>query len=164
MTQRAAPTKKSPTKAYLARAKAFAETIDLATAVRTAAHGRKADARITKFEQQLKALALAPDRAFASLASLKYLEVAFFTYWNECPEPHIATFWHQVAKRKLPYRLRDWAAEALTRGRITSQVEYEAITDAIGDDHFSQAETIKLESMLSAYALKTSKRAKRARQ
>ena len=80
MTKRAAPTKK-----YLERAKAFAEAIDLATAVRKAALGPKADLGMSRFEKKMETKALEPEPAFAKLASLKYLEAAFFTYWNESP-------------------------------------------------------------------------------
>ncbi len=152
MTKRAAPTKK-----YLERAKAFAEAIDLATAVRKAALGPKADLGMSRFEKKMKTKALEPEPAFAKLASLKYLEAAFFTYWNESPEPHVKTFWREVAKRGLPFHRRDWAKEALARGRITSQVEYEVVTDATGDDRFSSAEKAKLDSMLGAYGRAASK-------
>ena len=158
MTKPAAPTEK-----YVARAKAFAEAIDLAISVRKAALGPKADARMTKFEKETKAMVLNPQPAFAKLASLKYLEAAFFTYWNESSDPHVTRFWREVGKRKLPFHRRDWAKEPLARGRITSQVEYEVVTDAIGDDRFSNVEKAKLDSMLGAYGTAASKRARRVR-
>ena len=106
---------------------------------------------MTKLEQETKRMALNPDPAFAKVASLKYLEGAFFTYWNESTDPHVMTFWREVAKEGLPFRRRDPVKEVLARGKIQNDVEFEAVTDAFGDDRFNEAKKRRFDSLLGAY-------------
>jgi hypothetical protein len=140
-----------PSAKYLARANALAEAIDLAKQMREGALGPGADTDMTLFEQEMKRMALEPEPAFAKLASLKHAEQAFLTYWNEATGPHIEAFWRELAKRGLTFQRRDVGRAALSRGRITSRVDYDAVKDAISDERFTDAEKKKLDKMLGAY-------------
>jgi hypothetical protein len=105
---------KRPSPKYLARARAFAEAVDIGVELR-AAKGEGSDGT-----QELlwKEQALTPEPLFANLRSLAYLEDAFFTYWNEASGEHIERFWQRVRERGLPFQRRDVVGEILSRGRI----------------------------------------------
>jgi hypothetical protein len=141
-----------PSPKYLARAAAFAAAIDVATKL-MAARPARYDAQLRRHHAELTKLALAPKPAFAKLASLRFLEQDFFTYWNETPEARATAFWRELAARKLPFERRDAPAEVLARGRITNAVDYEAIGDiGVDDERFPPAEQAKLHAARDAYA------------
>ena len=117
---------KKPSAKYLARAAAFAEAIDIGTAIAKAVPGVAWE----NWETLYKTSALAPEPAFATLKSLAYLEDAFFTYWNETSGEHIERFWQRVTERDLPFQRRDLVREVLSRGRIRTEMEYQTIVDA----------------------------------
>ena len=151
---------KTPSAKYLARAAAFSEAIDVGTAIAQAVPGVAWE----DWETLYKAPALAPEPVFATLKSLAYLEGAFFTYWNEASGEHVERFWQHVAERGLPFQRRDLVREALSRGRIKTDMEYQAIVDAwvvlqqIGK--LSQAEAESLSKMVEQFEqrAKSSKR------
>jgi hypothetical protein len=130
-------------KKYLARANALAAAVDIAAVARPT--GAEA------FDTAMKQMALHPELGFESLESLAFLETAFFTYWYEGAEPHVDEFWKLVAQHGLPYKRRDPVRDIIRRGRIRSDVEYELVTDGIGDERLSDSEKEQLGAMLEAY-------------
>jgi hypothetical protein len=150
-------TQRAPSRAYLARATAFAEAIDLAVEVRKACRVKPLPGEL-KNERWSKKAALFPEPPFANTKSLAYLESAFFTYWNEASGRHVTMFWQHVAKRGLPYKRRDVVAEILARGTIRNDIEYEQVTDAIGDQRFTGAQTKKLDRMLGDFEARSVRR------
>jgi hypothetical protein len=148
-----------PSSTYLSRAQALASAIEIAAAVRAAAPV-DGDAHMLEHEADLRDRALHPEPHFAKVASLKFLEQAFLTFWYESPDPRVRVFWSEVAKRGLPFRLRDVAREALARGRITSRLDHDAIIDLLTDEGLSTDERTKLDAMLGAYASRATARSR----
>jgi hypothetical protein len=86
------------------------------------------DLDMVEFGNELKELI---KRRPQTVTGLRYLESAFFTYWNEAPGPHVDQFWVLVAAEGLPFARRDVLTEVLSRGRINNFTEYEAVTDSL---------------------------------
>ena len=143
---------KSPgSEKYWTRARALADAIDIAIEVRAKAGGDGFDQNMTAFELDTKRMALNPEPASAKLASLKFLESAFLTYWNETVDDFVQTFWDEIAARGLPFSRRDPVRAALARGRITNEVDAELIADAVSDERFDVDERRRLDALLEAY-------------
>ena len=145
---------KGPSAKYLARARALAEAIDLSIGLYAAlpAHERGS---MMKASLERNRMVLAPEPPFANLRSLAYLEDEFLTYWNEASGEHIERFWQLVAERDLPFRRKDVVREALSRGRINNDIEYQTITDSIVIQQqigkISRAEADRLSKMLGQF-------------
>lgn len=137
----------------MARARAFAEAVDLGVALRATLTGPEwSDG---KHELWVKEQALAPEPPFANVRSLAYLEDDFFTYWNESSGEHVEQFWQRVAERGLPFQRKDTVRDVLTRGHIRTEVEYHTITDSLvvlqQTGKISAAEVDKLGEMLRQF-------------
>jgi hypothetical protein len=117
--------KSSPSAKYLQRAEMFVKAVDIAADVLPGAP--QAD-HLIQFGQQLKDLAQRPPQ---TLAGLRHLEAAFFTYWNETSGPHVNRFWQLIADNDLPYARTDVIGDVLKRGRIRTITEYEVVVDSI---------------------------------
>jgi len=118
---------KKPSGKYLARATAFAQAIDVGTAIAKTVPGSGWE----EWNDLFKRPALEPEPAFATLSSLAYLEDAFFTHWNDASGEHIESFWQRLAERGLPFQRKDIVREVLSRGRIRTEMEYQSIVDAL---------------------------------
>jgi hypothetical protein len=156
---------KRPSPKYLARARAFAEAVDIGVELR-AAHEEGEGSDATQ-ELLWKEQALAPEPPFANLRSLAYLEDAFFTYWNETSGEHIERFWQRVTERGLPFQRRDVVGEILSRGRINNDIEYQTVTDSIVIQQqmgrISPAEEDRLSSMLGQFEKRSVEGRRRAK-
>jgi hypothetical protein len=154
---------KGPSAKYLARARALAEAIDLGIDLYAALPAEEGTS-LSKASLEQKAMALSPEPAFANLRSLAYLEEAFFTYWNEAGGQHIDRFWQLVAERKLPFQRKDIVREVLRRGRIDSDIEYQATSDSIviqqQTGKILPAEADRLSNMLARFDKGRAKRRK----
>ena len=146
---------KGPSAKYLARAHALAEAIDLSIGLYAALPAHERDSMMKASLLERKRMVLAPEPPFANLRSLAYLEDEFLTYWNEASGEHIERFWQLVAERDLPFRRKDVVREALSRGRINNDIEYQTITDSIVIQQqigkISRAEADKLSKMLGQF-------------
>jgi hypothetical protein len=155
---------KGPIPKYLARARAFAEAIDIGVELRAAQED--GEGNDGTHELSWKEQALAPEPPFANLRSLAYLEDAFFTYWNEASGEHVERFWRRVTDRGLPFQRRDVVGEVLSRGRINNDIEYQMITDSIVIQHqvgkISPAEADRLSNMLRQFEKRSVARRRRA--
>jgi hypothetical protein len=132
-----------PSRKYMERARALSTAAEIATSLR----GRNP----LGIELSTGPMALNPELGFATLSSLRSLEAAFFTSWNEEVGPEVEAFWAEVTRRKLPFARRDAVAQVLARGRITHREDYETVTDRLGDDRLSPQQQKRLAHLLGAY-------------
>src|SRR2546421_1833648 len=103
----------------------FAKAVDIGADV---LHGTPHADHLIKFGQQVKDLGQRPPQ---TLAGLRQLGAAFFTYWNETSGPHVDRFWQLITESDLPYTRTDVIGDVLKRGRIRSITEYEVVVDAL---------------------------------
>ncbi len=87
--------------------------------------------RLLEFGAEMKQSVLFPQPRFKNLASLKYSESDFFTYWNEADGLHIENFWDKVFESNLGYVRKDLFHDVLKRKKIKNIHEFECITDNI---------------------------------
>lgn len=140
---------------YDEAAAALVRAIDIGEEVLTRASKVENRDDLVAFGKETRRMALSPEPAFRKVASLRYLEDAFFTYWNESAGKHIATFWKRIAEAGLPYRPRDIVREVLDRGRIRNRQEYDNVQDwmVVGEQEgrFTAAESETLSRLLGEY-------------
>lgn len=147
---------------YLAQAQAFAAAVDLALEIRSLPQWE--DRGLVEHYNWLKARAVPPyaDPACANIRGLAQLESIFFTEWNEGSGQEVERFWQLVAERGLPYQRKDIVREVLARGRINSEMEYQAVTDAIVIQEqlgtITPAEADKLGKLLGQFEQRAGKR------
>ncbi|MDZ5494239.1 MULTISPECIES: hypothetical protein [Micromonospora] len=89
---------------------------------------RRQDRSMVDFGEELKELMKRPPQ---TVASLRYLESAFLTYWNEATGRHVDQFWELVAVESLPFTRRNVLADVLARGRINNGAEHEVVVDSL---------------------------------
>ncbi len=102
-------------------------------------------------------MALNPELGYAKVASLAYLESAFFTYWNEGEGPHVDLFWDRIYECGLPYQRRDPIRKILKRGKVRSGMEAELLADVLSDvsgARLKQAELKQLRHIMEEYERK----------
>jgi hypothetical protein len=147
---------------YLARARAFAEAVDIAMELRATPPSK--DRHLFDWYIWLRARAVPPyaDPVNANLRGLAQLEDIFFTEWNEGSGEDVERFWRLVAERGLPFERRDIVREILSRGRINNEMEFQTITDAIVIQaqlgRISPAEADKLGKILERFEQRAAKR------
>lgn len=99
--------------------------------------------------------ALNPQPQYRKLQSLKYIQEAAFTYFQEGAGAAVNYFWQQINAQALPYKRQNRMAKILKKQKITKQIEYDFVTDAmvayLQDEMITQAEVIQLNSYLHAY-------------
>jgi hypothetical protein len=78
---------------------------------------------------QLRAMVANPEQPFRNLKSLRYLEDAFFTYWNEANGLHVEEFWARLGTLGSPFVRQDHLRDVLAAGRITNRHQYDAVQD-----------------------------------
>jgi hypothetical protein len=105
---------------------------------------------------------LTPQPKYHNLQSLKYIEDAAFTYFQEGSGIAVNYFWQQIKAHALPYKRQNRMAKILKKQKIRNQMEYDFVTDTmvayLQDDMITQAEASQLESYLHAYDDKMSKK------
>jgi hypothetical protein len=147
---------------YLTRARAFAEAVEVGIAAYAASPPPDEDglshlpsAAYARETRKLARKALDPEPPFANVASLAYLEAAFFTFWNESTGSHVQRFWIEIAKRELPFARKDVIGAVLRRGRIRTRIEYEHVVDGMvilrQQRKISAAEERRLSEMIGEY-------------
>jgi len=83
------------------------------------------------FGTQIKDNALNPEPQFKKLASLKYLESDFFTFWNESTGSDVDKFWDRVFESRLGYVRKHPIQDVLKRKKIRNIHEFDFVTDNI---------------------------------
>ena len=150
---------------YLARASAFAEAVDLAVAIRSAPPWE--DRGMVEHFLWCKERAVPPynDPVNANLRGLAQLEDIFFTSWNEESGEDVERFWQLVAERGLPFERKDIVRDALNRGRINNEMEYQTVTDSIVIQQqmgkITAAEAERLDKMLGQFGERANRRRSR---
>jgi len=84
-----------------------------------------------KFFEGIIHMALHPEPPFRRVASLRYLEEAFLTSWNEGEGEDVKQFWLLLAEKKIGYTRKDPIAAVLKRKRIKDIHEYDFVVDNI---------------------------------
>lgn len=155
--------KRTPSSKYLARARAFADAVDIGITTYGAwppppdEHGlaHPSSVEYEHSSRELASQALDPEPPFANLKSLAYLEDAFFTFWNESSGAHVEPFWAAIAQRELPFQRKEVIGEVLRRGRIRTAIEYDHVQDSIvvleQSGRISAGDARRLSEMLAQY-------------
>lgn len=148
-----------PTKrlTYEERAELFAQAADIVQRV-VANSTQFPDSTKTAIEQgaaELKRMALEPQPQFRRIASLRYLEEALLTVWNETTGPDTDLVWAEMRKLELPYERKDVLAVVLKRKRIKDEHEFDYVTDniviAIQEGRITKEQAVELDAMLMKF-------------
>lgn len=120
-------------KTYQEHAEELAAAVDIAekAILELGVEERQADEQMIAWGKEVKELALNPESAFKTVASLKYLINDFFIYWNEASGPAVEAFWKEIEASQLPFERKDLISDILRRGKIRNIPEYEAVTDGL---------------------------------
>ena len=123
----------SKKQSYQDRAERLAKTVDIAESVIKASDTLSEDikSRMLQWGQQVKQMALNPEPQFKRLASVKYLENDFLTYWNEAGGPDVEKFWSIVSNSGIVSERKDMMSAILKRRRIKDIHEYDYVIDSI---------------------------------
>lgn len=148
-----------PTKrlTYEERAEQFAQAADIVQRV-VANSTQFPDSTKTAIEQgaaELKRMALEPQPQFRRIASLRYLEEALLTVWNETTGPDTDLVWAEMRKLELPYERKDVLAVVLKRKRIKDEHEFDYVTDNIviaeQEGRITKEQAVELDAMLMKF-------------
>lgn len=107
------------------------------------------------FCNQIKQLALNPEPQFKKVASIKYLETDFFTYWNESADKEVDKFWIELHKNGIDFEKKDTIQTVLKRGKIKDIQEFDNIIDNIVAaeqvGRINREQTIELNKMIGDF-------------
>lgn len=122
------PTKKQT---YQERAEQFAKIVDIADKIirDSKTLSEESKLQILNWGQQTKYMALNPEAPFRKVASIKYLENDFLTYWNESNGPDIEKFWAELYQSGFDFKRKDAIQTVLKRKRIKDIHEYDSVID-----------------------------------
>lgn len=112
--------------------------------------------------------ALYPDPQFRTLASLKYINDSFFSYYQEGAGKTVDLFWQEVKAQGLPYKRENRLKKILERKKIKSVIEYDYAVDTIvpfeQEGMINKKEAALLKQMIGDFEKKKAeKAAKRTR-
>jgi hypothetical protein len=118
---------------YQERAERLAKAVDIAIKIinESDRFGNDFKTPMINFCNQVKQMALNPEPQFKKVASIKYLENDFLTYWNESAEKEVDKFWNQLYKNGIDFERKDTIQTVLKRGKIKDIHEYDNIVDNI---------------------------------
>ncbi len=118
---------------YQERADRLAKTVDIAVKIihESDRYGNDFKTPMINFCNQVKQMALNPEPQFKKVASIKYLESDFLTYWNESADKEVDEFWTELYKNGIDFERKDIIKTVLKRGKIKDIHEYDNIVDNI---------------------------------
>src|SRR5829696_5669155 len=118
---------------YQERADRLAKTINIAETILKSSDSHSDDMRshMLQWGQQIRDMALNPEPQFKRVASIKYLENDFLTYWNEASGPDVERFWLTVGNSSIDFERKDILKAILKRRRIKDIHEYDYVVDSI---------------------------------
>ncbi|GIJ51371.1 hypothetical protein Val02_82570 [Virgisporangium aliadipatigenens] len=97
-----------------------------------------------------------------TVAGLRHLESAFFTYGNEAAGPHVDRFWELVTAESLPFERKNVLGDVLRRGRINDAGEYEVVVDLLvvaeQEGRITAEEAARLSNYIGRYERRGSRR------
>lgn len=105
--------------------KEFAKAIDLSIETKKKYHPEQD----ISHEQGLKQMAENAEPPFKSIHSLKYLEEALFTYYNEAQGEDVNYFWSLIKSNELPYERENKLEKILSKNKISNIHEYDFVID-----------------------------------
>ena len=109
--------------------------------------------------------ALHPEHQYKNLTSLKYDEVAVFTYFLESKGEMIEYFWRRIKEAGLDYPREDKLAKIFQRGKIKGRIEWEYANDVIvaaeQEGRITEAEAMRLSEMIGEFENRPRKRKKK---
>lgn len=105
--------------------KEFVKAVDLSLETKKKYHPEQD----ISHEQGLKQMAENAEPPFKSIRSLKYLEEALFTYYNEAQGEDVNYFWSLIKSNKLPYERENKLEKILTKNKISNIHEYDFVID-----------------------------------
>lgn len=118
---------------YQERAGRLAKIIDIAETVVKSSDSLSEDMRshMLQWGQQIRNMALNPEPQFKRVASIKYLENDFLTYWNEASGPDVERFWSTVGNSGIDFERKDILKAILKKRLIKDIHEYDYVVDSI---------------------------------
>lgn len=118
---------------YQDRAERLAKIVDIAESVIKGSDILSDDTKSGKLQwgRQIKEMALNPEPQFKRVASIKYLEDDFLTYWNEASGPDVEKFWSTLNNGGIDFERKDIIKAILKRGKIKDIYEYDYVIDNI---------------------------------
>jgi hypothetical protein len=118
---------------YEDRAIRLAKAVDIALQIIDQSNDISVDLKkaMISFSEETKYMALNPKPQFKKVASIKYLESDFLTYWNESIDNHVDEFWNELYKNNIDFERKDTIQKVLKRGKIKDIHEFNNIIDNI---------------------------------
>ncbi|MBB3696568.1 hypothetical protein KMW28_23945 [Flammeovirga yaeyamensis] len=118
---------------YQERAERLAKAVDIAVKILNESDRFHNDSKTPMINlcNQIKQMALNPEPQFKKVASIKYLENDFLTYWNESADKEVDKFWTELYKNGIDFERKDTIKTVLKRGKIKDIYEYDNIVDNI---------------------------------
>lgn len=111
---------------YQERAERLSKAVDIAVKIvnESEQFGDDFKTPMINFCNQLKQMALNPEPQFKKVASIKYLENDFLTYWNESTDKEVDKFWIEIHKNGIDFEKKDTIKTVLKRGKIKDINEF----------------------------------------
>ena len=111
---------------YQERAERLSKSVDIAVKIvnESEQFGDDFKTPMINFCNQLKQMALNPEPQFKKVASIKYLENDFLTYWNESTDKEVDKFWIEIHKNGIDFEKKDTIKTVLKRGKIKDINEF----------------------------------------
>ena len=118
---------------YQERAERLSKAVDIAVKIvnESEQFGDDFKTPMINFCNQLKQMALNPEPQFKKVASIKYLENDFLTYWNESTDKEVDKFWIEIHKNGIDFEKKDTIKTVLKRGKIKDINEFDNLIDNI---------------------------------
>jgi hypothetical protein len=118
---------------YQERAERLSKAVDIAVKIinESERFGDDFKTPMINFCNQIKQMALNPEPQFKKVASIKYLESDFLTYWNESADKEVDKFWIELYKNGIDFEKKDTIQTVLKRGKIKDIHEFDNIIDNI---------------------------------
>lgn len=142
---------------YQERAERLSKAIDIAVKIvnESERFGDEFKTQMIDFCNQLKQMALNPEPQFKKVASIKYLENDFLTYWNESMDKEVDKFWLELYKSGIDFEKKDTIQVVLKRGKIKDIHEFNNIIDNIvvaeQIGRINQEQVIELNKMIGDF-------------
>jgi len=142
---------------YRDRAERLSKAVDIAVKIvnESERFGDDFKTPMINFCNQVKQMALNPEPQFKKVASIKYLENDFLTYWNESADKEVDKFWIELHKNGIDFEKKDTIQTVLKRGKIKDIHEFDNIIDNIvvaeQIGRIDQEQVIKLNKMIGDF-------------
>ena len=154
---------------YQERAEQLAKVVDIADKIirNSTTLSEESKLQILNWGQQIKHMALNPEPPFKKVASIKYLENDFLTYWNESSGPDIEKFWAELNQCGIDFKRKDIIQTVLKRKKIKDIHEYDGVIDniVVGEQRgqINNDQVIELNKLIEEFEKRKSQRVDKKR-